>query len=478
VSYADYLWIVADTLRRKVSGAVADEQSAAALGNCVNVLASLASSLERGDATPPDESTPPACAIRDAAGLPDSAAYQLRAAPFIDSAAERIRRGQADAAQTRQWVAWEAAQTDAAVRRMDAAAMVAGDAGGVGDGSSMIDRAALQAYLREAAGAPGLAIVQMRQAIGGRSRQTALFEVSDAPGLPARMVVQRGIPGLAKGAAFSGPEVEYRVVEAVHRLGMRVPRPLFLHVDPEPLGAPFAVMEQLRGRIVEPDYWAATASPALVRDLAEQMALLHAADPGTLAAILPQARTGSGPAPLRKELDELETAWRAQVHGGSVAMDAALAWLRANVGSVRDRRGLVHNDMVFHNILAEDDRITGILDWEQVAIGHPGEDLGYCYPVVSRVFDWEEFMAIYRAAGGPQVSRRETDYFALRALLRLVVLVQYGRDAFEAGRALNIVVAEAGAFFLQRLMQRLGAAVCDVLARDAAGEPVAQGAAA
>jgi hypothetical protein len=84
---------------------------------------------------------------------------------------------------------------------------------------------------------------------------------------------------------------------------------------------------------------------------------------------------------------------------------------------------------------------------------------------VSELLPWEDFMAAYAAAGGGQISRREVDFFALRALVRLTVLVQDGRAAFEAGCTNDIVVTGAGAFFIQRLMLRLSRVVNDVLTR-------------
>lgn len=111
--------------------------------------------------------------------------------------------------------------------------------------------------------------------------------------------------------------------------------------------------------------------------------------------------------------------------------------------------------MVFHNILAQGDQLTAILDWEQVSVGHPAEDLGYCYPPVSAVLDWDRFLEAYHSAGGPTISRRQVDYFALRAVLRLMTLViKGGRDAFESGLSDEVLVASAGAFFSQRLLHR------------------------
>jgi aminoglycoside phosphotransferase (APT) family kinase protein len=151
-----------------------------------------------------------------------------------------------------------------------------------------------------------------------------------------------------------------------------------------------------------------------------------------------------------------------------VTVSTALAWLRNNIDCVEPRETLVHNDMVFHNILAEGDELTAILDWEQISIGHPAEDLGYCYPVVTSRVDWNEFLDAYYGAGGPRISARQIDYFALRAVLRLMILVLIGgRNGFEEGRGQDVLLASAGAYFSQRLLRRFAHVLEAVLERDA-----------
>jgi len=172
------------------------------------------------------------------------------------------------------------------------------------------------------------------------------------------------------------------------------------------------VVERSRGDIVEPDYWATPKSERIALQLAEQMGRLHAQPLGNLAAVLPHSRPRSDRQGWLEELDRIAADWGTLAHWPSVTASAALEWLRANTDCVEDRQSLVHNDMVFHNILSQGDQLTAILDWEQVGVGHPAEDLGYCYPPVSGVLDWDRFLRAYHAAGGPAISRRQVDYFA------------------------------------------------------------------
>ncbi|MET0545343.1 MAG: phosphotransferase family protein [Caulobacterales bacterium] len=462
MSYADYLWTVAKCLRTDVRGEVASEQGQETLQNCVRVLTAIANALEASAATPPTGALPPLTDARTHKGPPENSALYGATEAFVAQTAQQIKNGELAAAAVRSLATWENNVIVAAVERMDE--IEAAQPLLEQNPALIIDRDRLEAYLRKASGEAELRIVKFRMAMGGRSRQTALFEVEGAPSLPSRMVVQRGLPGMA--TSFAGPAVEFQVISRMHAAGVKAARPVLVETAEDALGAAFMVIGQMPGKIVEGDYWAANAPLPIARELAGQMAKVHAQPIGDLGAILPDPRPNPSRQAWADELDRFEAIWRAKNNGASISMESAIAWLRANIDCIQDRRCIVHNDMVFHNILAENGEISAVLDWEQTAIGHPGEDLGYCYPVVSRVMPWQDYMAAYRAAGGADISDREVDYFSLRALVRLTSLVFHGREAFEGGHTRDIVVAGAGAFFMQRLLRRLSDVLVDVLERD------------
>ena len=74
-------------------------------------------------------------------------------------------------------------------------------------------------------------------------------------------------------------------------------------------------------------------------------------------------------------------------------------------------------------------------------------------------------MDAYRDAGGAPMSQREIDYFSLRAVVRLMTLVQQGRHAFESRATDDVLVAGAGAFFCQRLLHRQSQVLTSILDR-------------
>lgn len=466
MSMSRYLWTVAHDLRAQVHPAV-DESARETLMNAIRVLTAVANALEPApspDIPPPPGSPGEPVDSDRLIGPADNPAVYRTTGAAIAGIAQAIDEGTVVPADAEDGLAWEKALLDAAIARMDAAETAAAPA--TTDPRVDIDREALQSYLRTRTGAADLAITAFRPILGGRSRQTALFSIAGTTDLPADLVVQRSLPGLVPGPSFVGEEGQFALLDALHRAGLKVPRPHLLEKGAEALGASFIVTDRSPGTPVQPDYWAKAEPESVALDLAGQMALLHAQPHAALQPKVGKSRERVDHDGWLEELEEFASNWHALRHWPSIAISTAIAWMRANVDCLDERRSLVHNDMIFHNILAEDGRITAILDWEQTCVGHPGEDLGYAYPSVSKAMEWPRFMAAYAAAGGPPVTQRQVDYFALRACLRMLNLVmQGGRDGFDKRGAEGMLVASAGAHWSQRFVHRFAGVVADVVGR-------------
>lgn len=462
MSNARYIWSVASALRSRVRPHVTENAARDALDNGIRVLTTMANALEPGPDVPAAFATDGALADTDRLdGPPENAAAWRSTGAAIARLASELDQGARPQA-LRDAVRWEKALLDQAIARIDAVERAAPvDEGG---GGNNIDSQRLQSYLRQRPGCADVEVTAFRLIVGGRSRQTALFSVSGGQDLPTDMVIQRGIPGQAVASVFLDEITQFDLLQQLFAAGMQVPRPILVEQDAKWLDAAFLLVEQAPGAPVQPDYWLPAESEAVVLDLARQMALLHAQPVETVGRSLPPARERYDAESWREEIDRFAAVWFDRAHWPSINISAAIAWLRDNVDCVDDRRTIVHNDMIFHNILAQDDRITAVLDWEQSAIGHPGEDLGYCFPVVMAVTDWGKFMDTYRAAGGADVTQRQIQFFALRAGLRLISLViTGGRDSFEGGLSDDVLVASAGAHFSQRLMHRIAVVLNAIL---------------
>ncbi len=350
-------------------------------------------------------------------------------------------------------IGWEHSLRVAALSRVNTLEKGLVDAPADVDRTPDVNSAALESYLRARLRAPGLTITMFKFLPGGRSRQTALFSISGYDGLPEQMVVQRDHPTYFTYSVTS----QFPLLERLHAAGLRVPFPYLLEAERHWLGAPFMVVERLPGEppVSGMNYFQAPpASPALAKDLARELARLHRLPVGDVASFLP--RTIAEGEDWADDITKWETSWNAMAHLPSMVFAAAISWMRQHVGCVEAIDVIVHTDPLFHNILAENEQITGLLDWEATAIGHPGEDIGYAKPVIEQMMDWEEFMAAYYAAGGPRMSTEQIDYFTIRSLVRLIIYIMIARETFETGKTDDPSRPEVGASFLPKLFHRLG----------------------
>lgn len=467
MSMSQYLWSAAAALRLQVRPAIGENAPRDALDNSIRVLTAVANALEPASPTlvPAVFASTERVDCDRLNGPPENAAAHRDTGHAIARLAHEIDGGGDPLNDdSRAAIAWERAMLLASVARYDAVERA--EATQAGADGSQIEPDALERYLRGWSGDASLTVDKFKLITGGRSRQTALFEISGGDGLPRAMVVQRGIPGQQVSAMFVGEAAQFALLSMLYAAGMRVPRPILVEEDEAPLGARFLIVQQSPGSPALTDYWGNVSSQQLVLDLAAEMAKLHSQPFDKLLGTLPESRTDSSIAGWRADIDQLADVWNSLAHWPSLTMSAAIAWLRQNADALDDRRTIVHNDMVFHNILERDGRITAVLDWEQANIGHPGEDLGYCYPYVSAVVGWDRFMQAYRDAGGPDIPQRQIDFFALRGGLRLMALVlKGGRESFEKGLSNDVLVASAGAHFTQRLLGRIAGVLETVLER-------------
>ncbi|HVR72238.1 MAG TPA: phosphotransferase [Vicinamibacteria bacterium] len=240
-----------------------------------------------------------------------------------------------------------------------------------------LDLARLAPYLREILGRPG-ARVEVEQFRGGHSNLTYLVRVD------GREAVLRRPPfgSTVKSAHDMGRE--FRILSRLAPAYARAPKVIAFCEDESILGAPFYLMERVRGVILRRQ-----PAPGLVLDERAARRLSEAAIDGLadLHAVDPRA-VGLG------DLGKPEGYCQRQVSGWTRRyrdaqtddipdMEAVAAWLAANLPP--DGPGcLIHNDYKYDNLVldpADLTRIVGVLDWEMSTLGDPLMDLGttLCY---------------------------------------------------------------------------------------------------
>ena len=171
---------------------------------------------------------------------------------------------------------------------------------------------------------------------------------------------------------------EYKILSHLHPVYDKVPRPLLYCADESVIGAPFYVMERVRGIVLraKPPQ-GLTLTPEVMRDLSlafvDNLAAIHsidctAADLGDLGK--PQ---GYAARQVRGWTERYANAKTDDVPD----IERVAAWLAEHIPT-ESGAALIHNDYKYDNLVLDPDDlgIRAVLDWEMATIGDPLMDLG------------------------------------------------------------------------------------------------------
>ncbi len=224
----------------------------------------------------------------------------------------------------------------------------------------------------------GEKLVELRQMRGGQSNPTFLV-VTDK----GEYVLRKQPPGELLPSAHA-VDREFRVIEALSKTNVPVPRAILFCPDRDVIGTPFYLMERLRGRI----FWEPTL-PELPREeragiyegMADALARLHMADWQAIG-LSDFGRPGNY---FARQIGRWSKQWEQSRTRDNPAIDKLAEWLPRHVPE-SDEVAICHGDfrldnMVFH---PSQPRVIGILDWELSTLGHPLADLAYnCLPYIN-----------------------------------------------------------------------------------------------
>lgn len=235
------------------------------------------------------------------------------------------------------------------------------------------DPAVVGPYLARVLDDPGWADSAVEVVAGGRSNLT-YFVTS-----PAGEVVLRRPPLRAVRPTAHDMAREHRVLSGLAGTAVPVPRPLHLCTDTEVLGAPFYVMERVRGVIARgalPPGYAETETErtAAADALVDVLADLHAVDPAAVGL----GDFGRPDGYLARQARRWSGEWQALRDADRPAVDELAGRLAASVPEAPSGP-VVHGDYRLDNVVldpADPGRIAAVLDWEMSTLGDPLADLG------------------------------------------------------------------------------------------------------
>ena len=236
-----------------------------------------------------------------------------------------------------------------------------------------LHNARLLAYLGEHI--PGLeGALTVEQFPAGFSNLTYLLRTSD------REFVLRRPPVGAKIKTAHDMSREYRILSHLHPVYHKVPQPLFFCSDETVIGAPFYVMERVRGIILRAHSpKGLELSPETMRSLSEtfveNLVEIHQVD-------YEVAGLGDLGQPVGYISRQVE-GWTKRYYNARTddvaAIESLALWLSEHAPNDSNRSALIHNDYKYDNVvLATEDlsKIIAVLDWEMATIGDPLMDLG------------------------------------------------------------------------------------------------------
>lgn len=219
-------------------------------------------------------------------------------------------------------------------------------------------------------------------------------------------------PGFMEDRPF-GHATEAAVIEAARAAGVTAPEVLTVLEQADGIGSGF-VMRALRGtpnprQILEMD-----DPQALLCEAARDLARIHSLGRGDVPDAVPVMDYREAIADLKQQFE--------QAGGDRPIIALGLKWMEDNCPEPCEPV-LNHGDYRMGNLLAEDSRLTGVLDWELAHFGDRHEDLAFGCMAVWRFARYdrpalglgslEDYFAAYEAQAGVTVDPARFRYWLI-----------------------------------------------------------------
>jgi aminoglycoside phosphotransferase (APT) family kinase protein len=172
---------------------------------------------------------------------------------------------------------------------------------------------------------------------------------------------------------------EYRVLSKLHAVYAEAPKALLYSDDLSVLGAPFYLMDRIRGIILRRDPplglpFSADTARLLGESFIENLARLHSLDYARIGL----ADLGKPEGYLRRQI----RGWIERYYGSQtddfIEVGRISTWLKEHMPETHDA-AVIHNDYKYDSLVLDPSDVTkivGVLDWEMCTVGDPLTDLG------------------------------------------------------------------------------------------------------
>jgi aminoglycoside phosphotransferase (APT) family kinase protein len=212
-----------------------------------------------------------------------------------------------------------------------------------------------------------VSITDLHRLSGGASRQTWAFRAVSRDNATRRLILRRDPLGEPRPEKMA---LEAHAITLAGKHSVPVPEIVDSSSDSAVLGSPYLIMSHVDGetiarKILRDDEYAAARSNLGI-GLGEALGRIHSI---TDATSLDGFEKWD---PLHRHRLRYE-----QFGFQRPVVDLALRWLEERRPASDARVTLVHGDFRMGNIIVDESGLAAVLDWENVHIGDPMEDLGY-----------------------------------------------------------------------------------------------------
>jgi aminoglycoside phosphotransferase (APT) family kinase protein len=205
---------------------------------------------------------------------------------------------------------------------------------------------------------------------GGQSNPTYLLTAKSS-----NYVLRRKPPGVLLKSAHA-VDREFRVMQALEKTDVPVPRMFHLCADESIIGSMFFIMECVQGEV----YWDATLPDfdatqrkTTYQAMCKVLANLHQVDIHSIG-LSDFGRPGNY---FSRQISRWTQQYEATETETIDAMKKVIDWLPAHLPEDDGQVSLVHGDFRLDNMMFDPDQltVTALLDWELSTLGHPFADL-------------------------------------------------------------------------------------------------------
>jgi len=248
---------------------------------------------------------------------------------------------------------------------------------------------------------------------GGATMESWRFEATGPEG-PGAFVLRRA-PSLEfmEDRPF-GHDVEAAIIRAARGAGVTAPE-ITVELEPDDgIGSGF-VMQALPGTPDPKQILAMDRPDALLREVARDLARIHSLKRGDVPDAVPVMDTRTAIADLRQQFVD--------AGGDRPIIALGLKWLEDNCPPPASEPVLIHGDYRMGNLLVQDGRLTGVLDWELAHLGDAHEDLAFGCMAVWRFARYDrpalglgslgDYFSAYEAESGVTVDRERFRYWLI-----------------------------------------------------------------